>query len=192
MLYADEVEDFAKEQDAIVLFQVIESDGVTIKGQILHVISGNVDGTTITIVDDDIRLLGMLPEPKLQVGDYCVMSVKQYGNHYEQGLDALRADSGDYKTLKFYYSSHFTDIDALQYYVNSGGVEKEFQFNGNKAFVIAEDGTKIDITLPREAYLPEVEAIEESKDVVVKPIEKETTPSKPSDSSTKNQVMSLH
>ena len=167
MLHADEVASFAEDQDAIVLFQVMTIDNENIEAQVLQVISGEVAEDRISIENKDIRLMGMLPDSNLYVGDYCVMSVKRYGNHYRKAWAALKADSGDYRTLKFYYSSHFSDIDALQYYVNSGGVEKDFQFDGVKVFVVAEDGEKKNITLPRTAYLPEEAAAEAFTDPMV-------------------------
>jgi len=161
MLYADEVESLADDQDAIILFEVMKISESTIEANVLFVVSGEVTAESITIKNNNIRLQGMLPDPELNTGDYCVMSVKKYGNNYKQALMALKADSGDYETLKFYYSSHASDIDALQYYVNSGGIEKDFSFDGAKVVVRLEDGGEKEITLPLTGYLPEVEVVTE-------------------------------
>lgn len=163
MLYADEVESFAEDQDAIILFQVLEIDDKVIEADVLQVITGEVSDDKIKISNEEIRILGMLPDSYLYTGDFCVMSVKNYGNYYKQAWAALKADSGDYKTLRFYYSSHFEDIDVLQYFVNSGGLEKDFRFEEGSVFAVTDNGVEVNITLPSEGYLPEVEIV---KDIV--------------------------
>lgn len=155
MLYADEVASLGEDQDAVVLFEVVSVGDHTFKAKVLHVVTGEVVGETITVSKENIEFLGMLPDPDLKTGDYCVMSVKRYGDLYKKVHGALKADSGDYRSLKFYYSSHFSDIDALQYFVNSGGVEKDFYFDGSQVFVRLKDGGEEEVTLSRTGYLPE-------------------------------------
>lgn len=170
MLYADEVESFSEDQDAIILFQVLSIDDQVIEVDVIQVISGEVIDEKINISNQEIRIVGMLPDSNLYTGDFCVMSIKNHGDYYIQAWAALKADSGDYKTLRFYYSSHFEDIDVLQYYVNSGGVVKDYNFEDGRVYAVIDD-ERIDITLPRDSYLPEKEITDKNSLLEVGAIE---------------------
>lgn len=147
MLHADEVEDFQADQDAIIVGQLIAQSGDSFTVEVNKVISGSVATEKIALISDFQYGWGNSSEiaMKPKVNDYCVMSLKKYGSYYKKAWGIFKATTGDYKTLKLlsedikypYYSG---DIAAIEWYVNSGGTEKEFFFNGNRVYVKRPNG----------------------------------------------------
>lgn len=149
MLHADEYEEFAKDQDAVIVGQIIEKTENYFNVKVLKCISGKIDSENI-LIEKDFGYAGF-SEGKSHpaVDDFCVLSVKMTGDAYKIAWTAAKADSGDYKTLKLIYEAKEFgggDIPAIQWYVNSGGTEKDFFFKSDKAFVKRPDGEVVDIT----------------------------------------------
>ena len=149
MLHADEVESFKKDQDAIIVGKIIKNEDDKFTVEVLKLISGRVRGQDIYVKNDfnyGYGDTGLFPK----VNDYCVMSIKKKGSVYVRAWGIFKADSGDYRTLnlltdeiKYRYCN--ADIAAIEYYVNSGGKEKDFFFKGNEAYARKKDGEKIKI-----------------------------------------------
>ncbi len=147
MLHADEVEDFKADQDVIIVGQLIAQDEDNFTVVVNKVISGSIASDKIALFSDfqygwgDSSEIAMIPK----VNDYCVMSLKKYGSYYKKAWGIFKATNSDYKTLKLlsedikypYYSG---DIAAVEWYVNSGGTEKEFFFDGNRVYVKRPNG----------------------------------------------------
>lgn len=153
MLHADEVESFKADQDAIIIGQLtVKNDNVfTVK--VCKVISGTLKSNNIAVNSDfeyGFGNTGLKPE----VNDYCVMSLKKSGTYYKKAWGIFKATSGDYKTLKLLsedikYPYCNGDIAAIEWYINSGGVEKEFSGIGNTVFVNRPNGERLQI-YPKE------------------------------------------
>lgn len=149
MLHADDIEQFKDDQDAIIVGEIVESNEKVYKVCVIECISGKVESNNI-LIDKEFQYAGF-SEEKAQpiVDDFCVISVKKYGEIYKRAWYAVKADSGDYKSLKLIYEAKRFgggDIPAIQWYINSGGVEKNFYFSSDKVFVRKPDGKDIEIT----------------------------------------------
>lgn len=147
MLHADESADFKADQDALIVGQLIAQNGDSFTVEVNKVLSGSVTSDKIALTSDfqygwgDSSEITMKPK----VNDYCVMSLKKYGSYYQKAWGIFKATTGDYETLKLlsedikypYYSG---DIAAIEWYVNSGGTEKEFFFDQNRVYVSRPNG----------------------------------------------------
>ncbi len=147
MLHADEVADFQADQDAVIVGQLIAQSGDSFTVEVNKVLSGSVASDKIALISDfqygwgDSSEITMKPK----VNDYCVMSLKKYGSYYKNAWGIFKATTSDYMTLKLisedikypYYSG---DIAAIQWYVNSGGTEKEFFFDQNRVYISRPNG----------------------------------------------------
>lgn len=147
MLHADEIESFKKDQDAIIVGQLIEHQDTVYNVKVLEVVSGKVQGDTIRVTDDFEFSWGKAKEIP-QVEDYCVMSLKKKGSVYKKAWGIFKADSGDYKTLKLTAKDSLSsglggDLACIEWYVNSGGMENDFYFESNKAYVRRPNGQSV-------------------------------------------------
>lgn len=149
MLHADDVEQFKVDQDAIIIGQIVEENETVYKVRVLECISGKVDAENL-LIDKDFQYAGFSEEKSQPaIDDFCVLSVKKNGDIYKLAWYAVKADSGDYKNLKLIYEAKRFgggDIPAIQWYINSGGVDKDFYFSSGKVYVRTPDGKDIDIT----------------------------------------------
>lgn len=142
---------FPGDQDAMLLGQItgIEDEFSTIS--VLKVLNGSLESDNIQ-VEGSFTYLGFSPEHfDAEVGDFCIIAIKKYNDIYRVLYPdrAVRADSGDYKTLKCLYESvHYQggDVPAIQWYVNSGGTENGFAFGSGRAYVDRPNGERVDIT----------------------------------------------
>ncbi|KKM09700.1 hypothetical protein SY88_17285 [Clostridiales bacterium PH28_bin88] len=149
MMHAGEVESLKADQDAFIVGQLIEKNNDQFLVTVYKVINGKLNSDTILVNGDfqyGLWRTGLTP----QVGDYCVMSLKKSGAYYKQAWGIFKADSGDYKTLKLVteyikYPSIKGDMAAIEWYVNSGGTDKDFSFEGNTVFVSRPNGERIQI-----------------------------------------------
>lgn len=142
MLHADEVESFKKDQDAIIVGQLVEKKDGRFKVDVLKVVSGKVRSDSILVSDDFNYGWG---EAKPALNDYCVMSLKRVGGFYKKAWGIFQADSGDYRTLKLLAFNSKSpglsaDLACIEWYVNSGGTEKDFSFENSNAFVKRPNG----------------------------------------------------
>ncbi len=148
MLNADEVESFKADQDAAIVGQLTDKKGDTFTVKVLKVISGKVKSDTIS-VKDNFAYQGFSKEnSKPQVNDFCFLSLKNKGSYYEKVWYTVKADSGDYRTLKLLFEDERIgggDIPAIQWYVNSEGKDKDFFFSGNQIFLRKPNGENVKI-----------------------------------------------
>ncbi len=141
MLHADEVADFQEDQDALIFGQLINQKDGHFTVAVNKVLSGSVPGNEIILNGDIQYSWGRnIPAMEPQVGDYCVLSLKKDGPEYKKAWSIFKATTGDYQTLKLLspeirYPYYCGDIAALQWYVNSGGTNKEFFFDQNGVYV---------------------------------------------------------
>lgn len=146
MLHAEEVEQFKVDQDAIVVGQLIAKVDNKFEVKVLKVISGQLKGNTFWLSDD---FKYGYADKTPAVMDYAVMSVKYKGGAYHSAWGIYAADSGDYKTLKLLPENtkytNWSDLAAIERYVNSGGKENDFFFEREKAFVRKAGGQSIQI-----------------------------------------------
>lgn len=149
MLHAGEVESFKADQDAIIIGQLTAKNDNVFTVKVLKVMSGTLKPEIIAVNSDfeyGFGITGLKPV----VNDYCVMSLKKSGTNYKKAWGVFKATSGDYRTLnllsediKYPYSNG--DIAAIEWYINSGGTEKEFSFVGNTVFVNRPNGERLEI-----------------------------------------------
>lgn len=155
MLHADEVEQFREEQDAFIVGQLVDKKGDKYQVKILKVISGKMNADTFLLADDFQYGYGKV-DFNPAINDYCVMSLKKTGDYYKRAWGIFKATSGDYKTLKLLsedikYSVCNGDVAAVEWYVNSGGMENDFSFVREKVFVRRVDGQNLQIYPKEEA-----------------------------------------
>jgi len=142
---------FPGDQDAMLLGQIIEVEGNISTITVLKVLNGSIENDTIQ-VDGKFTYLGFSQEHfEAKVGDFCIIPVKKYDDVYKVVYPdrAILADSGDYETLKCYYEDYNYgggDVPAIQWYVNSGGIENGFGFGSGRVNVTRPNGETIDIT----------------------------------------------
>lgn len=167
MLHADEVESFKCNQDATIVGQIVdkEEDKFTVK--VLKTISGKVKSENIE-VKSDFAYQGFSEEnSKPQVKDFCFLSLKDKGSYYQKAWYTVKADSGDYKTLKLLFEDvHFGggDIPAIQWYVNSGGKEKDFYFVNTSIYVKRPNGQTVKIYEHEEKKAEPTPLVEDKKE----------------------------
>lgn len=147
MLHADEVESFREDQDAFIVGQLADKKDGKFKVDVLKVVSGKVGSDSILVSDDFHYGWG---ETGPAINDYCVMSLKRAGNFYKKAWGIFKADGGDYRTLKLMPVNSKSpglsaDLACIEWYVNSGGTEKEFSFKEGNAFIKRPNGEVIQI-----------------------------------------------
>ena len=154
MLHADDCADFQADQDALIVGQLIAQNGDSFTVEVNKVLNGSAPAGIIALSSDfqygwadtssiSADTSNILMKPK--VDDYCVVSMKKHGSYYKKAWGIFKATTGDYRTLKLlsedikypYYSG---DIAAIEWYVNSGGTEKEFFFDQNRVYVSRPNG----------------------------------------------------
>ncbi|MDX1358129.1 MAG: hypothetical protein R3232_04810 [Clostridia bacterium] len=142
---------FPGDQDAMILGQIKTIEGEIITITVLKVINGSVDGDSIR-VDGLFTYIGFSPEnADARAGDFCIIAIKKYDEFYKVIYPdrAVLADSGDYKTLRCLHDASNPqggDAPAIQWYVNSGGMENGFAFGSGRAYVTRPNGERVDIT----------------------------------------------
>ncbi|MDD2420882.1 MAG: hypothetical protein PHC60_10420 [Heliobacteriaceae bacterium] len=142
MLHADAVESFKADQDALIVGELLGKQGDKFNVKVLRVLSGKVTSATI-LVDADFTYGWTEAEPA--VADFCVLSLKRQGDYYQKAWGIFKADCGDYETLKLAAVNAPTpgllgDLACIQWYVNSGGKEKDFSFSSGTAYVTRPNG----------------------------------------------------
>ncbi len=147
MLHADEVESFKQDQDALIVGQLIDKQGDKFTVKVLKVLNGKVRADYI-LVSDDFTYGWDKTIPK--VNDFCIFSLKRTGDYYKKAWGIFMATSGDYKTLKLEPLNAPTpgllgDITCIQWYVNSGGAEKEFFGISSTMYVRRPNGQDVQI-----------------------------------------------
>lgn len=147
MLHADEVDQFKEDQDALIVGQLIDKQGNSFKVTVLKVLSGNVSSNSI-LVSDNFTYGWDKETPS--VNDFCVFSLKKSGTIYKKAWGIFEATSGDYQTLTLKPLNAPTpgllgDLAAIQWYVNTGGTEKDFFFTNSTAHVRRPNGQIVQI-----------------------------------------------
>lgn len=157
MLHADEVESFQEDQAALLIGQIMGEKDQKYQVKVLKVLSGKVL-TDLIHVDKDFTYGWDKMRPA--VHDFAVFSLKQSGLTYEKGWGVFKADSGDYRTLGLDIENApspglLGDLACIEWYVNSGGKDKDFSFQGNgnsvDVYVHLDDGQSFQIYPEREA-----------------------------------------
>lgn len=154
MLHADKVPSFQKDQDALIVAQLKEQQGEKFTVKVLKTLSGKVDSDSI-LVSGDFSYFGQQEKSAPKINDFFVMSLKKAGGYYKKAWGIYKADSGDYRTLKLITSGAAGEgmtgeLACIKWYVNSGGTESNFFFEGDKAFVRRPGGQTFQI-FPDEA-----------------------------------------
>ena len=147
MLHADEVESFKKDQDAIIVGRFAQKIDDKFKVEVIKVISGTIASKQILVSED---FYYGWSEQLPQTSDYAVMSLKRYGRYYEKAWGIFKADGGNFKTLKLSQVNAKSpglsaDLACIQWYINSGGNEKDFSFENSNAYVRRPNGQVIQI-----------------------------------------------
>lgn len=149
MLHADQIKEYGQDQDAVIIGQLMsKKDGIfTVK--VCKVISGKVKEEAISLRDFQYGW-GRGIEPLPKVSDFAVMSIKKEGNIYKKAWGMFKANSGDFKTLKLItkemrYPYAEDDVAAVEWYINSGGKEKDFFFHSSDAYVRRQNGEEMKI-----------------------------------------------
>lgn len=131
------------DQDALVLGQIISQKGNDYVVDVIHLLSGELDRETIKISSDFVYQY-LFEEP--QIDDFCILSLDKGAIKHKIKWGAYKADSGDYRSLKFVKTNieqgQQADLAALEYYVNNNGEEVEFSFEENKAYVTEKSGDR--------------------------------------------------
>ena len=149
MLHANEVDAFKKDQDAIIVGQIINDLGDKFNVKVIKVISGKVNPDAINVAKDltyGWGETGLVPA----VNDFFVMSLKKSGVNYKNAWGIFKADSGDYRTLKLSTANASStgllgDLACIEWYVNSGGTENDFSFSNSVAYIKRPNGKVVQI-----------------------------------------------
>lgn len=147
MLHADQVEQFKEDQDALLVGQIIVSEGDKFKVKVLKLLSGKAS-SDIILVSSDFTYGWEKTPPK--VNDYAVFSLKKTGNYYRKAWGIYKATSGDFNTLKLEVLNAPTpgllgDLACIQWYVNSGGKESDFHGHNEFRYVRNPNGQEVQI-----------------------------------------------
>lgn len=145
MLHADEVKSFQEEQDTLIVAQLLETQANKFAVKVIKVITGSVADNTI-FVDSQFNYsyLQQLPASN----DYAVMSLKQIEDRvYQAAWGVFKADQSDYKQLNLLADkdSDNGDLAAIEWFINSAGKERDFFFEGDKAYVKRTNGETLQI-----------------------------------------------
>ena len=140
------------DQDALVIGQINRQEDNDYIVNVLHVISGKLDRTTIK-VSKDFKYEHLDTEPSID--DFGIFSLDKGVLGYKVKYGVYKADSGDYKTLKLIKTdiSHGQrgDLTALEYYINSNGEEANFSFEDTTAYVTDKSGQRKVIYVAEDA-----------------------------------------
>ncbi|TGE36027.1 hypothetical protein E4K67_23250 [Desulfosporosinus fructosivorans] len=147
MLYADEVESFKQDQDAMIVGQLTGKQGDKYNVKVLKVLSGKVSSDMILVSDD--FTYGWDHTPPM-VNDFSVFSLKKSGDFYKKAWGIFRANSGDYRTLELESLNCpipwlLGDLACIQWYVNSEGKEKDFFGHSGTMYVRRPNGQEVQI-----------------------------------------------
>ncbi len=147
MLHADDVEQFKEDQDAMIVGQLISKQGNNFQVTVSKVLSGSVSSDSIPVLD---HFTYGWAEETPSVNDFCVFSLKKSGRVYKKAWGIFEATSGDYKTLTLTSLNApspglLADLAAIQWYVNTGGKEKDFLFANSTAYVKRTSGQVVQI-----------------------------------------------
>lgn len=149
MLHADQVQSFKKDQDAFIVGQLMGRQGDKFTVKVLKILNGKVNSGTI-LVSNKFVYFGQQETLPPNINDFCVMSLKKVGDYYNKAWAIYKADSGDYRTLKLISQGPVEEgisgeLACINWYINSGGTESNFYFNGTKAFVRRPGGQTVQI-----------------------------------------------
>lgn len=151
MLHAEEVASFREDQDAMIVGQLIGKKNEAFEVKVLKVLSGKVMSDSV-LVSSDFTYGWNKGNPS--ISDFGVFSLKKTGSSYKKAWGIFKASSGDFKTLKLLPSNSPTtgllaDLASIEWYVNSGGRENDFSFEGNgygvNAYVKKSNGESFQI-----------------------------------------------
>ena len=128
------------QQYALAVGEVKEADANSAKIRIDEIISGEMlpDLISLNIPGD------FLPqyEPEIKPDDYVVLSINKEENEYVIAMGYYRVTGLDINTLEILEGPlPQGDLAALQWYINSGGVENDFYFIETNAYVRHFDGS---------------------------------------------------
>jgi|GEM_PF-2803591 len=137
------------DQDVLIVGQVVDVNE-NIKVEVYYVISGQLE---LKIIDVD-RFTYSHSDKEVKVGDKCLLSLDRSLNGYEIKWGGYQVDSTDYSRLSLISENSVlaTDYLAIEYYVNSGGIEKDFYFEGNQAFARLPNGDAVQLSLDKKIY----------------------------------------
>lgn len=133
MLHAGEVESFQENQDALIVGQIMGEENQNFQVKVLKILSGKVI-TNLIHVEKNFTYGWDKMSPA--VNDFAVFSLKQRGLAYKKAWGIFKADSGDYRTLGLDIRNApspglLGDLACIEWYVNSGGRDNDFSFQGN-------------------------------------------------------------
>lgn len=127
-------------QYSLALGEVTKIDAGSTKINIKNIISGESlpDVISVKIPGDYLPTY----EPTIEPNDYVIFSLNKEVNEYVVALGYFRVTGLDIKTLEILEGPlPQGDLAALQWYINSGGVENDFYFMGINAYVKHSDGS---------------------------------------------------
>lgn len=134
------------DQYALVIAQVSEQSDNKIVFEVKQIISGKTVPKQITI-NGNIKYTFLYIRPNLY--DYCVISLDKKSNKYTVKNGIFKADTDDYKKLKFIKdgldSGIKGDLTAFEYYINSKGKYNNFIFDRGTVYLCLNDQKKIQI-----------------------------------------------
>lgn len=135
---------------AFVIGEITNGNEDDFEVSIAHVINGKLKDKVI-MVNSDFKYANTEESPKK--GDYCVLSLDKKDKKYKIAWGAYKAKNMDYRILELEKSIGFQgqspDLAVLEWYINSDGEDKDFYFEGSKAFLKKPNGIKVQI-YPRE------------------------------------------
>lgn len=142
---------FPGDQDAMIVGQIASEEQEIFVVTVMKILNGSLDSENIYVEKGFTYLSFNEEHAKPQVGDYCILALKKDDELYKVRFPdrVVKANSGDFTTLKCLYEDGFygaTDVPAIQWYVNSGGIENGFGFGSGRANVTRPNGETIDIT----------------------------------------------
>lgn len=134
-------------QSALIIAKVTKHE----KGKFLVKVEKAISGTMKSkCIEINANFKYVYTDKPLKINDYCILSVRKYNKIYKVAFGAYKVTSSDYKTLKVDTEGivyGLPELAALQWYINSGGRDKEFYFIGNdehteySAYLRLKDGS---------------------------------------------------
>lgn len=134
-----------EDQDALIIGKIIDENNQKYTFEVLQLISGKTKGNKIelkTRVDRKIDEEFLNTKPKK--GNFYILSLEKNMYTYQIKWGAYKTDSGDFATLKLETKGLSdrakSDFAAIQWYVNSGGTDKDFAFSQDGVYLKKENG----------------------------------------------------
>jgi len=139
------------DQYSLVLGTVVSVSDTTARFEVETIISGESLPSVVGVQVPGGFMEMLAPHMRLEPSDYAVLSLDKEATKYTIAWGFFKVSSLDIATLEIIEGPLPPgDLAALQWYINSGGVENDFYFSGTTAYVRHPDGTSTQLYPPTD------------------------------------------